>query len=249
MRAEEPIAAYVRELGPRLGGSWLRRRRIIAEVRAHLSEAVASDPLAEQDRAEAARRAIARFGTVEEMAQAFAAGRERGFRPGRGRLGIAAAAAVLVGAAIATPLLVLSSAPGPSQGVNLNAGRDQLHQAAQVCPITVVTPAGPDAAASYLGLTDAQLRAKLQAGESLAQVASERHKSVGGLTSTVEGAVKRDLRARLDAAAKRIPQADQAELRRGLSDRIDDVVNQLISRPRLGVPQGCPGHISGQPSF
>lgn len=248
MGAEEPIAAYVRELGPRLGGSWLRRRRIIAEVRAHLSEAVASDPLAEQDRAEAARRAIARFGTVEEMAQAFA-GRERGFRPGRGRLGIAAAAAVLVGAAIATPLLVLSSAPGPSQGVNLNAGRDRLRQAAQVCPaITVVTPAGL-AAASYLGLTDAQLRAKLQAGESLAQVASERHQSVGGLTSTVEGAVKRDLRARLDAAAKRIPQADQAELRRGLSDRIDDVVNQLISRPRLGVPQGCPGHISGQPSF
>jgi hypothetical protein len=249
MRAEEPIAAYVRELGPRLGGSWLRRRRIIAEVRAHLSETVACDPLAEQDPAGAARQAIARFGTVDEMAQAFAAGRERGFRRRRARLGVAALLAALVCAAVATPLLVRNSGQAPSQSANLNAGRDQLHQAAQVCPITVVTPAGPDAAASYLGLTDAQLRAKLQAGESLAQVASERHKSVGRLTSTVEGAVKRGLRARLDAAAKRIPQADQAELRRGLSDRIDDVVNQLISRPRLGVPQGCPGQISGQPSF
>src|SRR4051812_14607136 len=138
MRATDPIAVYLSELESRLGGSWLRRRRIIAEVRAHLSEAVASDPLAEQDPAAAARRAIARFGTVDEMAQSFADGRERDFRWGRARLAVVVAAGA-VGAEIATPLLILGSGQSPSptvspngvQTVSLNAAgpHHRLHQA------------------------------------------------------------------------------------------------------------------------
>jgi hypothetical protein len=249
MRARDPIAVYVRKLRSRLGGSWLRRRRIIAEVRAHLSEAVASDPLAEQDPAAAARRAIARFGTVDEMARAFAAGRERGF--GRARLGVVAAAAALVGAAVAALLLVLSSGEGPPHRVNLNASPDhRLQQAAVLSPVPATASAAAGAAAGYLGLTDAQLRAQLQAGKSLAQIAGERHESVDGLKSTVEDAVKRDVQARLDAAAKRIPHAAQVEQSRIVSfrNRIDDVVNRMVSLPRLGVPRGRLGLISGPPS-
>ena len=55
--------------------------------------------------------------------------------------------------------------------------------------------------------------------------------------------MKRDLQARLDAAAKRIPHLAQAEVSRFVSDssgRIDNVVNQMVSRPRLGVPRRCP---------
>jgi hypothetical protein len=256
MRARDPIAAYVRELGSRLGGSWLRRRRIIAEVRAHLAEAVASDPLAEQDRAEAARRAIARFGTVEEMAQAFAAGRERGF--GRARLGVAAVVAALVCAAVGTPLLVLNSGQGPSQSANLNAGRGhQLQRATAVCPAVVpaTASAAAGAAARYLGLTDAQLRAQLQAGKSLAQVAGERHQSVGGLKSTIGDAVKSSARERLDAAiaARRIPQAEESRMVRILSSQTDRFVDRMVSSPRLGLP-GCSPRlvrlepISGPPS-
>jgi hypothetical protein len=262
MPADGPIAGYVRELGPRLGGSWLRRRRIIAEVRAHLSEAVASDPLAEQDPAAAARRAIARFGTVEEVAEAFAAGRERGFGRGHARLAVAAAAAALVGAAIATPLLVLGSGQGPSPTVSLNgvqtvslnaAGpHHRPHQAAEACPINVEASVAVGSAARYLGLTGAQLRGQLQAGKSLAQVAGERHESVAGLRSTVEEGVRRDARARIAAGLKRIPKADRAKATRIASrslSQTDDAVSQMVGRPRLGVPPGCPGRISGQPSF
>jgi HAAS domain-containing protein len=258
MPARDPIAAYLRELGSRLGGPWPRRRRIIAEVRAHLSEAVASDPLAEQDPAAAARRAIARFGTAEETAQAFTAGRERGFRRGRARLGVAAVVAALVCVGVATPLLVLNSGQGPSQSANLNAGRgDRLQGATAVCPAVVpaTASAAAGAAARYLGLTDAQLRAQLQAGKSLAQVAGERHQSVDGLTSTIGDAVKRSARDRLDAviAAKRIPQADESRMVRILSSQTDKFVDRMVSSPRLGLP-GCGPRlvrlepISGPPS-
>ena len=254
MRTTDPIAVYVRELGSRLGGSWLRRRRIIAEVRSHLSEAVASDRLAEQDPAGAARRAIARFGTVEETAQAFAAGREQDLRRGRSRLGVAAAAAALVCAAVATPLLVLNSGQGPRESANLNAGRGhQLQRATAVCPAPV--PATASAAAGYLGLTDGQLRAQLQAGKSLAQVAGERHQSVDGLKSTIGDAVKSSARERLDAAvaARRIPQAEQSRMVRILSSQTDKFVDRMVSSPRLGLP-GCGPRlvrlepISGPPS-
>jgi hypothetical protein len=250
MRTSDPISVYLRELGSRLGGSWFRRRRIIVEVRAHLSEAVASDPLAEQDPAGAARRAIARFGTVEEIAQSFAAGRERGSRRGRARLGVAAAAAALVCAAVATPLLVVNSGQGPSQSANLNAGRgDRLQQATAVCPAVVPATVNAEAgaAAGYLGLTNAQLRAQVQAGKSLAQVAGERNKSVDGLKSTIGDAVKSVTRDRLDAA-RWITPAEESRLLSILPSRIDDEVDRVVSSPRLGMPGCGPGLISGSPS-
>jgi hypothetical protein len=257
MRTSDPIAVYVRELGSRLGGSWLRRRRIIAEVRSHLSEAVASDPLAERDPAEAARRAIARFGTVDETVQAFAAAPMRGFSHGRARLGVAAVVAALVCAAVATPLLVLNSGQAPSQSADLKVGRGHhLQQAAALspAPVPATASAAAGAALRYLGLTDAQLRTQLQAGKSLAQVAGERHKSVYGLKSTIDDAVKSLVRDRLDAAvaAKRIPQVRETRIVGNLSSLTDNFVNRMVSGPRLGMPwpplPGGPGTISGPPS-
>jgi hypothetical protein len=72
---DDPVAAYVRALdaqlqirGPR------RRRRILNEVRAHLSEAMLDiEPGCSRD--SAAREAIARFGSARDIAASFNAAR------------------------------------------------------------------------------------------------------------------------------------------------------------------------------
>ena len=106
MRREDSIALYLRELRGRLGGSWLRRRRIVSEVRAHLLEAAAAEPLAVRDPAEAARSAIARFGSVEQTVHAFAVETERMPAPARARVLVAGASAVLLCAAALSAVLV-----------------------------------------------------------------------------------------------------------------------------------------------
>jgi hypothetical protein len=114
--------------------------------------------------------------------------------------------------------------------------------------------AAAGAALKYLGLTDAQLRAQLQAGKSLARVAGERHKSVDGLKSTIDEAVKSLVRDRLDAAvaAKRIPSAQESRIISNLSSLTDNFVNRMVSGSRLGMLwpplPGGPAPISGPPS-
>jgi hypothetical protein len=114
--------------------------------------------------------------------------------------------------------------------------------------------AAAGAAVRYLGLTDPQLRAQLQAGKSLAQVADERHKSVDGLTSTIDNTVKSLVRDQLDAAvaAKRITHAQERRIVSNLSTLTDNFVNRMVSSGRLGMPwpplPGGPGPISGPPS-
>jgi hypothetical protein len=79
------------------------------------------------------------------------------------------------------------------------------------------------AAATYLGLTDAQLRTQLESGKSLAQVAGDRSKAVAGLKSAIEAAVKTEL----DKAVtdKRITQADEDRELTELRSRLDSIVN------------------------
>ena len=114
--------------------------------------------------------------------------------------------------------------------------------------------AAAGAALKYLGLTDAQLRAQLQAGKSLARVAGERHKSVDGLKSTIDEAVKSLVRDRLDAAvaAKRIPSAQESRIVSNLPSLTDNFVDRMVSGSRLGMPwpplPGGPAPISGPPS-
>ena len=90
-------------------------------------------------------------------------------------------------------------------------------------------PHGPfgaslDAAATYLGITPAQLRNRLMAGKSLAQVAGERNKSVDGLKSAIEAAVKKKLDQAV--ADKHLTQAQEDEILSGLRSRLDEIVSR-----------------------
>jgi hypothetical protein len=78
-------------------------------------------------------------------------------------------------------------------------------------------------AASYLGLTEAQLRTRLNQGKTLAQVARDQDKSVDGLIDRLV-AEKRD---RINAAVEdgRLTRAQADEKLEALRDRITDFVN------------------------
>jgi hypothetical protein len=88
---------------------------------------------------------------------------------------------------------------------------------------------GLDAAASYLGLTDAQLDAKLDSGKTLAQVAKDQGKSVDGLVS----ALKADLKKKLDQAVSdgRITKAQEDQTLKDAETRITNLVNGKFIRP------------------
>jgi len=85
---------------------------------------------------------------------------------------------------------------------------------------------GPDAAASYLGLTQAQLQTDLQNGKTLAQIAAAQGKSVDGLKQ----ALLADARTHLDQAVKdgKITAAQEQQMLNDLSLRLDDLVNGTL---------------------
>jgi hypothetical protein len=70
-------------------------------------------------------------------------------------------------------------------------------------------------AASYLGLSPAQLRGELRAGKSLAQVAEARGKPTAGLVQALEGAAKARLAARAASLHERVNAAVNRTGRRG----------------------------------
>ena len=80
-----------------------------------------------------------------------------------------------------------------------------------------------DAAASYLGLTDDQLRTELQGGKSLAQVAKDHGKSVDGLVDALVADVKKHLDDAV--AAGRITKAQEDQVLADVKQRITDFVN------------------------
>jgi hypothetical protein len=88
---------------------------------------------------------------------------------------------------------------------------------------------GDDAAAAYLGLTEARLRSELETGKTLAQVAQAHGKSVGGLIDALVADAKKHLDAAV--AAGRLTQAQENEMLSGLRDRITNRVNS-------GAPEG-----------
>jgi hypothetical protein len=94
---------------------------------------------------------------------------------------------------------------------------------------------GLDAAASYLGLTEAQLRSRLESGKTLAEVAKAQGKSVDGL----KDAMVKDAKTHLDAAVRsgRLSAAMEKQLLDGLEQHIDDLVNgKLPDRPGFRGP-------------
>jgi uncharacterized protein YidB (DUF937 family) len=90
-----------------------------------------------------------------------------------------------------------------------------------------------DAAASYLGLTEAQLRTELEGGKTLAQVAQSHGKSVDGLVNALVADAKKHLDDAV--AAGRLTRAQADQVLNGLHDRIASRVN---SRAPDGPPDG-----------
>jgi hypothetical protein len=88
---------------------------------------------------------------------------------------------------------------------------------------------GLDAAATYLGLTEAQLRTQLESGKSLADVAKAQGKTAAGLIQALVAAKKK-----LDAgvAAGRLTQAQADAILSDLKSRVTDFVNGAA--PRFG---------------
>ena len=96
---------------------------------------------------------------------------------------------------------------------------------------------GLDAAAAYLGLTDAQLRSRLESGKTLAEVATAESKSVDGLKNVM----LKDAQAKLDQAVQdgRLTKAQEQRALSDLQQRIDGLVdgklqNRFPRRPGFG---------------
>jgi hypothetical protein len=100
--------------------------------------------------------------------------------------------------------------------------------------------AGLAAAASYLGMTEAKVHTALGRGQTLAELAKARDKSVDGLVTAMTKAET----AKLNAAVKagRLTDAQRDSIVAGLKDRITDVVNGVVGprfgRGHAGLPPG-----------
>ncbi len=111
---------------------------------------------------------------------------------------------------------------------------------------------GLEAAAKYLGMTEAALRTQLQTGKTLAQVAKDRNKSVDGLVT----ALVAEKKARIEQAVKEghLSQAQANELVAGIKEHVTAMVNGRFERRRehhfgpLG-PRGPPESGSSFSSF
>jgi len=104
-------------------------------------------------------------------------------------------------------------------------------------------PGGPGggpasaAVASYLGLTQAALRADLQDGQTLAEIATAQGKTVSGL----EAAIVADAKTHLDQAVAdgKLTAAQEQSMLADLQSHVADLVNS--TGPPAGGPRGAPG--------
>jgi polyhydroxyalkanoate synthesis regulator phasin len=90
-----------------------------------------------------------------------------------------------------------------------------------------------DAAASYLGLTEDQLRTQLQSGKTLADVAKAQGKSVDGLIDALVAATKKDLDDAVADGRLTKAQADRilADMKQRITDRVNGKLPQFNGRP------------------
>jgi hypothetical protein len=96
-----------------------------------------------------------------------------------------------------------------------------------------------DAAASYLGLTEAELATELSGGKTLADVAKAKGKSVDGLVSALVADEKKELDAAV--AAGRITKAQADEMLANAKQRFTDMVNGTLLDRGHGPLGGPPG--------
>jgi len=102
-----------------------------------------------------------------------------------------------------------------------------------------------DAAASYLGMTEAELGTRLAGGKTLADIAKAKGKSVEGLVS----ALVSDEKQELDAAVKagRITQAQADAFLANAKQRFTDAVNGTRAEGMHGRLGGPPDGFGGPP--
>jgi AraC-like DNA-binding protein len=101
-------------------------------------------------------------------------------------------------------------------------------------------PFGPlSSAASYLGLSEVQLVTDLRSGQSLAQIAKARGKSVAGLERAMISAIK----SRLDQAVKsgRLTKSQEQQLLNAMTSRLRDLINGSGTRSLPGPRWAHPG--------
>jgi hypothetical protein len=94
-----------------------------------------------------------------------------------------------------------------------------------------------DAAASYLGMTEARLAAALEDGKTMAELAEDRGKSVDGLVDALVAAAKAELATAVEAG--RMTDAQRDSILSGLDERIRGLVNgeaPPLGRHKLGPP-------------
>jgi len=106
-----------------------------------------------------------------------------------------------------------------------------------------------EAAASYLGMTEADLREALR-DQTLAEIAQERGKSVSGLVQ----AIVRSAAARIDEAVDegRLTEEQATDLKASLEERVEALVRGELRGPGLGAHPRFghgPGGPRGPPGF
>ena len=97
-----------------------------------------------------------------------------------------------------------------------------------------IGPVFGDAAATYLGLTQDELRTQLEGGKTLAQVATAEGKPVAGLEAAILAGAKQDLDQAV--AAGKLTAAQEQEMLSRLQEHVDDIVNNAgpFSRDKTG---------------
>jgi hypothetical protein len=107
-----------------------------------------------------------------------------------------------------------------------------------------------EAAATYLGLTEAELRERLQDGKTLAEIARDEGKAVDGLVD----ALVSEATEKIDEAVENVRLAEEqaTELKDGLEERTQDLVEgELRAGPFRGGFRGgfrgVPGGFPGEP--
>ena len=98
-------------------------------------------------------------------------------------------------------------------------------------------PISFDAAATYIGVTTAELRTQLAAGKTLATVATDNGKTVDGLKTALTAAAKKDLDAAVTAG--RLTQTQEDKILAALPARLDQEINEVhTGGPGSGGPGG-----------
>ena len=95
-----------------------------------------------------------------------------------------------------------------------------------------------DAAATYIGVTEAELRTSLEEGETLAEIATANGKTAAGLVDALLGAAKADLGEKVESG--RLTEAQRTSILAELESRLEDVVAGEFSFGFRGHPGGPP---------